>query len=92
MMQRLQKWEIDTFCTDYWEVYNKVINKDKLLQTKKETVGIERNNGLQRHWFARFHRKSIVVSKSVSMVDLTMALFARFPVNGNTEQIKTLVR
>jgi insertion element IS1 protein InsB len=36
-----------------------------------------------RHWFARFKRKSIVVSKSLEMVDLTMALYAKFHVNGD---------
>ena len=41
----------------------------------------------QRHWFARFKRKSLVVSKSLRMVDLTMALFARFHVNGQREEI-----
>ena len=35
------------------------------------------------HWFGRFKRKSIIVSKSVEMVDLTIALFARFRVNGD---------
>lgn len=35
-------------------------------------------------------RKSVVVSRSLHMVDLTMALFARFHVNGRLEDIKTL--
>jgi IS1 family transposase len=42
--------------------------------------------GTQTHnsvWFARFQRKSIVVSRSLEMVELTMALFAKFHVNGN---------
>lgn len=48
---------------------------------KSETVAIEQNNGWQRHWLARFRRKSIVVSKSAEMVDLTMGLFAAYHVN-----------
>ena len=40
-----------------------------------------------RHWFGRFKRKSIIVSKSVEMVDLTIALFARFRVNGDVFDI-----
>ena len=40
-----------------------------------------RNNCLMRHWFGRFKRKSIIVSKSSEMVDLTIALFAKFRVN-----------
>ena len=89
-MKRLEKWNIEVFCTDHWEVYNKEISGDKLKQSKAETVAIERNNGRQRHWFARFRRKSIVVSKSLQMVELTMALFARFHVNGNWQDILTL--
>ena len=34
-----------------------------------------------RHWFARFRRKSKVVSKSKEMVELTLALFAKLRVN-----------
>ncbi|MDE0636442.1 MAG: hypothetical protein OXI43_11395 [Candidatus Poribacteria bacterium] len=48
-----------------------------------ETHRIERSNCLMGHWFGRFKRKSIIVSKSVEMVDLTIALFARFRTNGN---------
>jgi IS1 family transposase len=43
---------------------------------------IERNHCRQRHCFGRFKRKSIIISKSKAMVDLTMALFAKFWVNG----------
>ena len=50
---------------------------------KAKTDGIERNHCQQRHWFGRFKRRSIIVSKSKAMVDLTMALFARFRVNGD---------
>ena len=82
---------LSMFCTDKFEVYKKEISVAKLRQSKAETVAIERNNGRQRHWFARFRRKSIVVSKSLQMVDLTMALFARFHVNGNWQDIPTLV-
>lgn len=65
------------------------ISENDLFQGKSGTVAIERNNGRQRHWFARFRRKSIVVSKSLHMVELTMALFARFHVNGCIEDILT---
>lgn len=71
----------DVVCADRREVYPAVIPAAFLLQSKAETVAIERNNGRQRHWFARFRRKSIVVSKSAGMVDLTMGLFAAYHVN-----------
>jgi hypothetical protein len=58
--------------------------------SKARTDGIERNHGRQRHWFGRFKRRSIIVSKSKDMVDLTMALFARFRVHGDVAEIFTL--
>lgn len=81
-MERLSRWKVDLFCTDNWGVYSEVIAADKLYQSKSQTVYLEQNNGRQRHWFARFRRKSIVVSKTLEMVDLTIALFARFHING----------
>ena len=90
LMERLKKLNVDKFYTDHWDVYSKLIPADKLKQSKSETVAIERNNSRQRHWFARFRRKSIVVSKSLEMVDLTMSLFARFHVNGKPEEIVSL--
>ena len=91
LMERLSGWEVELFCTDNWAVYSEVIDKDKLLQTKSQTFYLEQNNGRQRHWYARFRRKSIVVSKTLEMVDLTMALFARFHVNRPGENIISLL-
>lgn len=51
------------------------------MQGKANTHGIERNNGQQRHWFLRFKRKSIAPSRSLEMINLTMALFAAYHVN-----------
>jgi insertion element IS1 protein InsB len=51
--------------------------------SQARTHGIERYHGRQRHGFGRVQRRSIVVSKSKAMVDLTMALFARFRVHGD---------
>ena len=90
-MERLKKWSVKLYCTDHWSVYPKVIGEDNLKQSKAETPGIERNNCRQRHWLARFKRKSLVISKSFQMVELSMALFARFRVNGNIEEIYSLL-
>jgi insertion element IS1 protein InsB len=57
---------------------------------KARTDGIARNHCRQRQWFGRLKRRSIVVSRSKAMVDLTMALFARFRVNGEVSEIFTL--
>ena len=72
-----------TFMKPYYLLQN-------MFRTKAETHRIERNNGLMRHWFGRFKRKSIIVSKSVEMVDLTIALFARFRVNADVFDILNL--
>ncbi|MFY9290016.1 MAG: hypothetical protein WAP03_04850, partial [Methylorubrum rhodinum] len=48
---------------------------------KDETHSIERDNARQRHWLARFRRRSIVVSKAKRMVDVSLALFTRFAGN-----------
>ena len=86
-MARLRRWSVWFFCTDNWKVYPREIPEDDLIQGKRGTVRIERNNARQRHWFARFKRKSQVVSRSLRMVDLTISLFARFHVNGQREDI-----
>lgn len=91
LADRLSKWEVELFCADNWPVYTEVLGEDKLLQSKTQTYLLEQNNGRQRHWYARFRRKSIVVSKTLEMVDLTMALFAKFHVNGSGENILALL-
>ncbi|MYA98635.1 IS1 family transposase [Candidatus Poribacteria bacterium] len=83
LIERLENWHVKVYYTDNWQVYRAVIPKDKLVETKKETHRVERNNSRMRHWFGRFKRKFIIVSKSVEIVELTIALFARFRVNGD---------
>ena len=83
MLGRLKRWNVSIFFSDRWEAYSELIPPEMLIQTKAETHGIERNNFRQRHWFARFRRRTCVVSRSLLMVDLTMALYAKFWVNGS---------
>ena len=45
----------------------------------------------ETHWFGRLKRKSIIISKSKEMGDLTMALFARFWVNGDQKELLSLL-
>ena len=87
MVSRIEKWDVEFYCTDKWESYASVFPRDRLGMSKRVTDGIERNNCRNRHWFGRFKRRSIVVSKCKEMVDLTMALFARFRVNGDVSEI-----
>jgi len=78
------------YCTDHWQVPAVVIPPERLVMSKARTDGIERYHGRQRHRFGRFKRRSMIVSKSTDMVDLTMALFARFLVNGDVAEIFAL--
>jgi insertion element IS1 protein InsB len=91
MVKRLAQWDVKLYCTDQWATYASVIPQDKLVQSKATTHDIERNHCRQRDWFGRFKRRSIIVSKSVEMVDLTMALFAKFWVNRNQDQLLSLL-
>ena len=90
-VDRLAQWDVTMYCTDKWATYASVIPQDKLVQSKATTHAIERHHCRQRHWFGRFKRKSILVSKSKEMVDLTMALFAKFWVNGNQDELLSLL-
>jgi insertion element IS1 protein InsB len=91
MLDRLAKWDVQMYCTDKWATYASIIPQAKLVQRKATTHDIERNHCRQRHGFGRFKRKSIVVSKSTEMVNLTMALFAKFWVNGNQDELLSLL-
>jgi insertion element IS1 protein InsB len=90
LVDRLVQWEVRFYHTDRWGTYTSVLPQDKLVQRKAGTHRIERNHCRQRHWFGRFRRKSLIVSKSQEMVDLTMALFATFWANGNQEELISL--
>jgi insertion element IS1 protein InsB len=91
MVDRLAQWDVKVYCTDKWATYVSVIPADKLVQSKATTHDIERNHCRQRHWFGRFKRNLIIVSKSNEMVDLPMALFANFWVNGNQDELVSLL-
>jgi insertion element IS1 protein InsB len=91
LVDRLVPWDVKVYCTDKWATYASVIPQDTLVQSKATTHEIERNHCRQRHWFGRFKRKSIIVSKSKAMIDLTMALFAKFWVNGNQDELLSLL-
>jgi insertion element IS1 protein InsB len=91
MVDRLAQWDGKMDCTDKWATYAAIIPPDKLVRSKATTHDIERNHCRQQHWFGRFKRKSIIVSKSKEMVDLTMALFAKFWVNGNQDELLSLL-
>ena len=61
------------------------------LSGKDETHGIERDHARQRHWLARFRRRSIVVSKAKRRVDASIALFARFAGNDRIKDLLSML-
>ena len=81
LIERLTRWRTRLYCADDYAVYDALLPVGQLHTGKEETHGIERDNARQRHWLARFRRRSIVVSKVKRMVDVSIALFARFAGN-----------
>lgn len=79
LFERLSRWKVRLFCSDSYVVYPLVLAVGGHYQGKGETVALERNNGQQRH--AALRRRSIVVSKSLAMIERRVALFAHLHVN-----------
>src|SRR5512135_2710466 len=90
LLDRLKTWKVVLYCTDAYAPYDHALPVGRHFQGKEQTWRLEQNNGRQRYWYRRFQRRTLVVSKSVRMVDRTMAMFARFHVNGSLEDIAHL--
>ena len=78
MLERLKRWRVRLYRADGWEAYAELIPQGRLFVGKEETHGIERDHSRQRHWLARFRRRTCVVSRAERMVEASIALFARF--------------
>jgi insertion element IS1 protein InsB len=91
LIQRLQRWRTRLYCTDDDAVYDVLLPIGQHYAGKDETHGIERDNARQRHWLARFRRRSIVVSKTKRMVDVSLALFARFAGNSRISDLLSML-
>jgi len=74
----VERWKPRLYCTDDWAAYGELIPQGRLFVGKEETHGIERDHSRQRHWLARFRRRTCVVSRAKRMVDASIALFVRF--------------
>ena len=90
VVDRLVPWQVTFACTDTWARSAAPILPDTPGQRKATTHAIARNHCRQRHWFGRLKRKAIIVSHVTEMVDVTMALCARFRVNEDGAAIVTL--
>ena len=91
LLKRLQRWKTRLYCADDYAAYAELIPTGRLYVGKDETHGIERDNARQRHWLARFRRRSIVVSKAKRMVDVSIALFARFAGNAKIGELISML-
>ena len=84
LLRRLERWGIRLYCTDDYAPYDAALPVGRHHIGKDETVMSERTNARLRHWFARFRRRTVVVSRSAAMVERTIALFARYHCSGAT--------
>jgi insertion element IS1 protein InsB len=91
LIERLTRWRTRLYCADDYAVYDVLLPVGQLHTGKEETHGIERDNARQRHWLARFRRRSIVVSKAKRMVDVSIALFARFAGNNKISDLISML-
>jgi len=82
LLGRLEPWGVRLFRTDDYAPYDAALPAGRHCVGKDQTQLIEGNDARQRHWFARFRRRTCVVSRSVEMVEATMALFAFYHCNG----------
>ncbi len=78
LLERVERWKPRLYRTDDWAAYGELIPQGRLYVGKEETHGIERDHARQRHWLARFRRRTCVVSRAVRMVEASIALFVRF--------------
>jgi len=77
----LKAWNVLFYAADHGSGFGKIIPKNNLFQGKDKTFSIEQNSSRQRHWFARFRRKTLANSRSLEMLDITMRIFAAVHVN-----------
>ena len=88
---RLPRGPPRLYGADDYAGYDVLLPVGQLHTGKAETHGIERDNARQRHWLARFRRRSIVVSKVQRMVDVSIALFARFAGNNRIGDLIAMI-
>ena len=91
LLARVERWKPRLYCTDDRAAYAALIPQGRLFVGKEETHSIERDHARQRHWLARFRRRTCVVSKAVRMVDASIALFARFGGNDGIDELLSML-
>ena len=64
------------YCSDDWSSYSALIPIERLVIGKAGTYRVEGHNSNTRHWFARFRRRSKVVSKTIAAIEQALKLQA----------------
>jgi insertion element IS1 protein InsB len=90
LLERLKAWKIRLYGTDDCRPYDSPLPARRHSIGKDETYQIE-PKCRQRHWFARLGRKSLVVTRSLEMLEPAMRLFAAFHVNGSDERVLSMI-
>ena len=91
LLERVERWNPRLYCTDDRAAYAELIPQGRLYVGKDQTHGIERDHSRQRHWLARFRRRTCVVSKAKRMVDASIALFVRFGDLGGVSELLSML-
>ena len=91
LLGRVKRWDPRLYCTDDWAAYQEAIPQGRLYVGKDETHRIERDHARQRHWLARFRRRTCVVSKAKRMVEASIALFARFADDRGIDELLSMI-
>jgi insertion element IS1 protein InsB len=91
LLERVERWKPRLYCTDDWAAYSELIPQGRLFVGKEETHGIERDHSRQRHWLARFRRRTCVVSRAKRMVDASIALFVRFGDSAGIGELQSML-
>ncbi|KAA6324909.1 hypothetical protein EZS27_025810, partial [termite gut metagenome] len=72
--QKMNHHEMKYIASDYWKPRERIIPREKHLQTKAETFTVEGYKSLFRHFLARMRRKTKCYSKNVEMLKLSILL------------------
>ena len=91
LLERLERWGVRLDCADGWDAYAELIPQGRLFVGKEETHYIERDHSRQRHWLARFRRRTCAVSRAERMVEASIALFARFADHRGIDELQSML-
>jgi len=73
-----------TFYTDNWDAFAEVLPPERHIIGKAHTIDIEHDNSNTRHHLGRFTRRTKVVSKSETMINLSLLIWQKVTSDFNT--------